>query len=251
MNTQDIKSEIKFFDKIADKYDHYDTISEKDYKQILDKIIPYLGNNILDAGCATGDFAKRIKKIKANIKISGIDLNKKFIKFATATGVYNKAICGNIEKENIFKKSEFDTIVCLNLLHHFPDIKYVINNCYHWLKPNGYLIIADPNGSNLILKISYFIRLFIRKFVRDNNCASPNESHKTVGTFIKALSDFEIKKIDSLEDNLPHPIKFLPFSLMNTLVYTRKKLLDFYKKLPFIKYGGCGLLIVARKNQIS
>ena len=248
MNTQDIKSEIKFFDKIADKYDHYDTISEKDYKQILDKIIPYLGNNILDAGCATGDFAKRIKKIKANIKISGIDLNKKLIKLAALSRIYNKVICGNIENETIFKKNEFDTIICLSLLHHFPDIKYVINNCRRWLKPNGYLIIIDPNGSNLILKISYFIRLLMGKFVRDNNCASPNESHKTVSTFVKALGNFNIVKIESLEDNLPYPIRFFPFSFMNTLVYTRKKLLDFYKKLPFVKYGGSGLIIVAQKN---
>ena len=248
MNTQDVKSEIKFFDQIANKIDYYDTISEKDYKQIFDKIKPYLGKNILDAGCATGDFARRIKKIKANIKISGIDLNKKLIKLAASFRIYNKVICGNIENETIFKKNEFDTIICLSLLHHFPDIKYVIGNCRRWLKPKGHLIIIDPNGSNLILKISYTIRLLMGKFVRDNNCASPNESHKPVGTFVKALSDFEVVKIESLEDNLPQPIKFLPFSFMNTLVYARKKLLDIYKKLPFVKYGGSGLIIVARKN---
>lgn len=247
MNTQDVKSEIEFFDKKANIYDHYDTMSEKDYKQILDKIISYLGRNILDAGCATGEFAIRIKKIKTNIKISGIDLNNKFINIAATTGIYNKVICENIEKENVFMKNEFDTIVCLNLLHHFPNIQNVINNCWRWLKPNGFLIIIDPNGSNLILKISYFIRLLMSKFVRDNYCASPNESHKTIGTFVKALGNYNIVKIESLEDSLPYPIRFFPFSLMNTLVYTRKKLLDFYKKLPFIKYGGCGLLIIARK----
>lgn len=251
MKKQNIEEEIKFFDTVAKKGGHYDDISELGYRRIRKMIKPYLSIRILDAGCATGAFAVQLKKMKKNIKITGIDLNKNFIRVAKETNLYDRLICDNIENRNIFRKGEFDSIICPYLLHHFPDIQNVINNFEYWLKPGGNLIILDPNGGNYILKTSYFIRLILLKFVSNDGFASPNESNKTPYTFIKALSNFKIIKMKAF-DILTIEHTGSPFlSWINILAYFRQRLLDLYNNLPFIKYKESNLFIVAKKVKVS
>lgn len=245
--TQDIQAEIDFFNKIAEEEGHFDTISDDIYKLIFNKINPYFGNNLLEAGCGCGAFGLRIKQKKHSINIVGVDINQKFIDSAKKTEIYNNLICANLEDKNIFQSAEFDTIVCPYILHHFPDMRNVINNFLYWLKPNGYLIIIDPNGSNLILKMSYLLRLLLSKFIDTKNYASINESHKSISDLLKNLKKMQICLIETFEHKPRFGFKLFPFSFLEFFTIIQKILLKIYKLLPFEKFRGSDLIIIAKK----
>lgn len=246
--TQDIQAEINFFNQVAAKNDHFDTISDEVYKLIFDKINPYFGNKLLDAGCGSGAFGLRIKQKKTSINIVGVDINQKFIDLAKKTEVYSILIRANLEDKKIFRNEEFDTIICPYILHHFPDLENFIDNCFHWLKPGGYLIIIDPNGSNLVLKLSYLLRLSLSNFIDTTSYASINESNKSVPDFLKNLKNFRICLIETFEHKSRSGLKLFPPSLISILVFFQKVLLKIYKVLPFIKFKGSDLIIVAEKK---
>lgn len=249
MKRQDTQNEIEFFNRTIKNGERYDTISEKVFELILDKIIPHIGTKILDAGCGSGVFGLGIKSKKSDVSIIGIDLNQNFVNLSLNTGAYDKTVCANIEQEDTFEESQFDTIVCPYLMHHFPDIQTVLDNCFNWLKPGGYIVIVDPNGSNLVLKVSYLLRFLLSKVINTSKYASINESHKSIPVFLKGLSKFEICSIETFEHKSKEKLRLFPITLINMLATSQKILMKIYKHIPFIKFGGSDLIIIAKKNE--
>lgn len=245
--TQNLQVEIEFFDKVATEYGHFDTMAEEVYSEIFDNINSYIGNDVLDAGCGTGAFGRRIKDRALNRAITGVDINQNFIDLARNTFSYNDLICANLEDRKIFKASNFDTIICPYILHHFPEMKDVVDNFYYWLKPGGFLVIVDPNGSNLILRASYILRLILSKFIDTQNYASVNESHKHVYEFKKCLKEYEIFEFKTFENRSDFKIKLFPFSLINFLGFIQKVLLKLYNLNPLVRFSGSDLIIIAKK----
>lgn len=247
MKKQDIQAEIAFFQKAA-REGRVNTVSEEVYHQILAKIKPYLGHRVLEAGCGAGTFGERIKRKKPQITLIGVDLTKKMIDLAKEKGIYQKLYCQNIEDKTTFKKLSFDAIICPYLLHHLPEAQRSINNFHRWLKPGGYLIIIDPNGSNFILKISYLMRIIGAQFIDyNNNFASINEKNKTVPEFKRHLYRYKIIKIITFQHKNPQNQKInFPFAI-KVLGWIRKKIVKLYAYLPFIKWKGSDLIIVAQK----
>lgn len=246
MKTQDVQAEIDFFDKIAE---HDDSFSEREYKIIFDKVGKYLSNRILEAGCSSGSFGAKAKQSDASLNITGVDINQKFIDMARKRMVYDRLLCANLESKSLFKEQEFDNIFCPFVIHHFPKIKTVINNLSFWIKRGGYIVIVDPNGSNLILRISYLFRkILVNFFGNIKNYASINESHKSINTFKKYLQDYEITLIETFDRDQGINFVSFPFSFLGIAAIIQKFLLKIYKKIPFIKYHGSDLIIVARKK---
>lgn len=246
MKKQNIQAEIDFFDKIIE-YD--DSFSEREYKIIFDKIAPYLNGYMLEAGCSSGSFGVRTKQLRPNLYIVGVDINQKFINLAQERNVYDKLLCANLEDRILFNKSEFNTVFCPFVLHHLPDLKNTIDNLDFWLKPGGYLIIVDPNGSNLILRMSYLLRKILFKFINNvKNYASINESNKSVASFKKCLKNYEICFIETFNRDSNIKLNSISFFLIYLLSFIRKVLLMAYRAIPFLKYSGSDLIIVARKK---
>lgn len=249
MKKQNIQAEIDFFNKIAENNGSYDTISEDVYNNIFIKINPHIKNRVLEAGCGTGAFGLRIKKHHPNIHIIGVDLNQKLVNIAKGTEIYEKLLCANLEDQGIFKQSEFDTIICPYLLHHLPDMQQVVDNFYYWLKPNGYVVIIDPNGSNLIMKISQLLRVILSKFIDIGDYASINEAHKSVCEFKRCLAKYKMCSIETFQHKSRVPFKLFPFSYVNVFAIIQKTLLKFYEFLPFVKYPGSDLIIISEKYE--
>lgn len=251
MRYQNVKAEIAFFDKITEGIDRCNSLSDASLHRIFPLITPYLKGRILEAGCGSGAFGLQIQKhFRCNMQLVGIDLNRKLLDLAKKNKVYkkNSAYCGNVENRHIFKKESFDTIICPFLMHHFPDMHTSINNFAYWLKPSGFLIIIDPNGSSWILKISYLLRKFMSKFMDVGWAGSINESHKSINEFIKCLDKFRIIKIQIFEfPKLPQrPSKI--FSWYPLFVYLRELFEHINAKLPFITQKGHKLIIVAQRS---
>lgn len=248
MHSQNVKAEIDFFNKVAESGNHYDTISEEGYKYIFKIIKKYVRGYVLDAGCGSGAFGKRISSEFSILKIDGVDLNSTFVKMANKLNVYNLLKSGNIEDLDLYKKRQFDTIICPYLLHHLPSVKTAINNYHEWLKPGGYLIIIDPNGSNLVLRFSYLIRQLVSIFFKNNIYGSTNESHKKISEFVRGLKKFDIKTITSFQHSSITSKHSFPKSLIELLVIFQSKILIIYNLLPWVRYPGSDIIIVARKK---
>lgn len=251
MLKQDIQAEIDFFDKVAEQ-GHLDTISEGIYSYVFDTIRPYIKEKVLEAGCGSGAFGIRIKKVSPKVRLYGIDLNKKMVEMAKQENIYESLHADNIENKDNFQSQFFDCIVCPYLLHHLPDIKASMENFSYWLKPGGALVIIDPNGSNNILRFSYTLRVIITKLInKKNTYASINERHKSIKEFRKNLKGFSIVSITTFQHELSSGNQEKNHNLISILGGLRKQILFLYEKLPWVKYGGSDVIIVARKNEIS
>jgi len=247
LSKQDTKREISFFNNL--NVNDYNTMSSETQSLIYSTIDRYrIKGLVLEAGCGTGALGKRLIKINHNISVIGVDINRNFIKQIQKTNIANyQAVVGNLENNKMFDKEKFDCIIFPYILHHFPVINNVINNALFWLKKGGVIIIIDPNGSNLILKISYLLRVFLYKIFPDkiSKYASLNEKTIPIDTFYNSLKKFKIFSISSF---IVIPNRKAPRDFFGMLSVIRFILLKFYYFLPFGKYRGSDIIIIAKKE---
>ena len=87
------------------------------YNEIRTAVNAQSGDEILDIGCGTGEFAFLFND---SINYTGIDMNKDFLDHASSVYKNKKFILMDATKMN-FKKNEFDTVLLLSFIHHFPE----------------------------------------------------------------------------------------------------------------------------------
>ena len=132
----------KFYDTIADRYDHIFPLTPIQ-KNFFDEEIK--GKNILDIGAATGKLAKYL--IEKGLHVSSIDINESLIKKAAEKGISVMNV--NMLDIDIFES--FDTIINIgNTLPHLSNRKEILiflKKAYKKLKDDGRLIIQIINFS--------------------------------------------------------------------------------------------------------
>ncbi len=103
-----------------------------------------IGKDVLDLGTSIGTYA--IEFALRGFNVQAIDLDDKAIKIA---GVMAKKYeldidfkTGDISDRSNFKAESFDIISAMDIIEHLPRpvLEKTIANCYHWLRPGGYLI---------------------------------------------------------------------------------------------------------------
>lgn len=114
-------------------------------------------SNFLIAGCGVGKFAKKIKEKYKNVV--GLDISENMLKKAQHTYPNVKFIRGNLTKENIFSKNQFTHIYIdeRTLYYNYEnEIKNIMNNCYFWLKEDGFLIVPIYDNTDLQVACRYY-----------------------------------------------------------------------------------------------
>ena len=245
---QDIGKELAFFERM-EFINYYDSVSKEAFNIILDEVGKFkFGGLVLEAGCATGSLGKELLKFCSDMTMIGVDINQKFVeKIKQAKDTRYEAIRGNLEDPKLFEREKFDCIIFINILHHFPNIDKVFDNAYYWLKKNGMILIFDPNGSNLILKISYYLRVLLYKFFPEivSGYASVNERSITVEDFIKSLNKFFV--ILRMRSILNDTGTRFTGGIIRFLASVRLILFRLYNFWPNL-YSGSDLLIIAKKR---
>ena len=144
------EKEIKeWFDDEKEGYSSLNSSYEEEYGyKEVNKINGYkflrkikVFNNVLGFGAADGkEFFPILNKIK-NItiiepsqKLRAKNLNGKKINYVTPE------ISGKISFEN----NKFDLITCFGVLHHIPNVTFVLSEFSRTLKKDGYLLIREP-----------------------------------------------------------------------------------------------------------
>ena len=148
----------------------------------------------------------------------------------------------------MFDSEIFDLIICPFILHHFPTINTVLGNLTNWLKPNGFVIILEPNGSNPVGRISKFIRhriefVFGKEFPIKHGWSTPNETDHSMGTYLDFLSNNYKILFSDIKYFFPKDMKIKLFSLMSI----KKILVIVFSKILPSQYSGTTLTIIAKK----
>jgi len=100
----------------------------------------------LHIGCGTGWLLIAEKELGGNRKLIGIDLSHEMLVRAQNNGM----TVAEADVLNLpFKNNYFDVIHSKGVLHHIDDFESALREIKRVLKPNGTLILADPNSGPL------------------------------------------------------------------------------------------------------
>lgn len=112
-------------------------------------ILGWIGKDksVLEAGCHTGDFSRRLKE--AGCRVTGLEINSRALD--EAKPFLEKAICGDLESKETWQLLEgesFEVILFEHVLEHLSDPWQILKKAATRLAPGGHIIIALPNISN-------------------------------------------------------------------------------------------------------
>jgi ubiquinone/menaquinone biosynthesis C-methylase UbiE len=148
----------------------------------------YLKDNIkiLDIGCATGNFLFKIQKINSKIELYGVDFSPKMI--GLAKNKFKNIKFYNLRAEKIdFHSNYFDIITIIETFHHLQDQNLVLEKIHKILKPEGILLICEPDINNKLINL--FIN-FLKKSHIEKESKFFNQQQ-----IIELASSFQLKPI--------------------------------------------------------
>jgi SAM-dependent methyltransferase len=202
---QNLDYEIRVFDSIVKQMDQADRTLEAEI--ILSRLSLFLPPDkklqALECGCNTGRIGKILLdyfKFKF-LYLIGVDISLQSVAYARKNPPPYKAILGDLNNHSLFPQDCFDTVFCFLVLHHIPApvLKSVFSNLETWTMPGGQVFIFEPNGSNPIFKMSYYLRRLVeivlgKDFIVRNKLATPNETPHSFQKYRKVAKEcnFEV-----------------------------------------------------------
>ena len=148
--TQNKKEEIIFFDKLAEEKHEFSSLSEKCFERLFSELSKSLIKKpkklkILDLGCGTGNFTKKLSLLSD--QIYGCDISPKSIERAKYLYPKIKFSVQDIKKLS-FENNSFDVIIFSGVLHHFNNLYKPLKEAKRILKKDGLIFSYDPNLKN-------------------------------------------------------------------------------------------------------
>ena len=112
-----------------------------EYQQIIDMTHPTLDQSIfLDVGSGTGTLVNALSE--RGYEAYGIDKSQAMVDIAQIKYPDANMKCGDVKDSMSFDRSTITHITCMNFtIYEIEDRATFFRNCYHWLVPNGYLIL--------------------------------------------------------------------------------------------------------------
>jgi ubiquinone/menaquinone biosynthesis C-methylase UbiE len=144
-----LRANHKIYDDFyTDIYDElYDTKKrvQKELVEVLKMTEPTVKHSsFLDIGSGTGYMVDQLTQ--AGYKAYGIDKSDAMVKYSENKYPESEYTCGDVLDPMTFEKSSFTHILCTNFtLYLLENRMTFFNNCYFWLKPNGYLVVHLVN----------------------------------------------------------------------------------------------------------
>jgi ubiquinone/menaquinone biosynthesis C-methylase UbiE len=191
-HSQNKHEEIIFSEKEANNGVWVDS---RRHDKVRERLIARLGNIlsknhlILDAGCGPGTYGMLLAQ--TGYKVIGVDISSKLLKLSRTRAKrvgcnFPVVLC---DLENLpFKEGTFDICLCAYTLHHFPSIFTVISNLKSCSKPRAKIVIVEPNGINIGIKLSGKIEDIIRDFLNKFGLDTSNEKLYSLEEYVEALS---------------------------------------------------------------
>ncbi len=108
---------------------------------IIDRFLPDGGSlEILDVGCGTGSFLKKLEKYG---QAAGVDISEEAVKFCRLRGCTKVSVIK--EEEGLpFKDNTLDLITAMDIIEHIDDDSAVLAECYRIIRKGGLLLVTVP-----------------------------------------------------------------------------------------------------------
>ena len=174
--TNDLGQTVEFYEKserrnteIGNKHgmDHLDSLLHMQRLQpVIENLkrLPY-NATVLDYGCCVGQVSFALKKVFPEMKFHCVDISAEQVAVGEKYAMYNKIQgvtfqtikspdelfneCGSIQHEfggHVFHESQYDAIICLEVLEHIWDYKTFLANLTKLVKTDGRVILSTPLG---------------------------------------------------------------------------------------------------------
>lgn len=194
------------------------------------------GTKVLEIGCGTGEFTKRIARTGADI--TAVDISPDLLEIAKKTTPYLNVLFYLQNVENMdFGDGSFDVVIGSSILHHL-DLNRAIKEVYRVLKKGGGIVFTEPNMLNPQIWLERNIPI-IRKFKKN----SPDETAFIRWMLKKEFINLGFKNVSIRPFDFLHPSTpdgFVPFiSNIGNLV----------EKIPLVKEIAGSLIICASKEK--
>ncbi|RLC64490.1 MAG: hypothetical protein DRI01_03340 [Chloroflexi bacterium] len=138
-----------FYDNLAKNYDQnrYGSSKQKKTDEYTKTIVLNLVGDVehktmLDCGCGTGRFADFF--VQRGAKVIGLDISKNMAKIAKRKVPPAEFVIGDVVNTP-FKESQFDIVVCSQVLTHLHEYKKPLLEMKRVIKDNGTIIIDIRN----------------------------------------------------------------------------------------------------------
>lgn len=140
---------------------------------------------ILEAGCGSASVISF-----PGDRITGIDLSESQLARNT---VLHESICGDICTHE-FGGSEFDVVICWNVLEHVDDPKAAFENLSRALAPDGVMLLALPNRNSLhglvVRMTPHWFHVFVVRYLLGKSWAGRN-GRGPFPTTMRKTAEFE------------------------------------------------------------
>jgi SAM-dependent methyltransferase len=183
--------------------------------------------NILDFGCGPGTFGIILGQ-KNNVV--GVDIARRAVEQARDRAKQFHSnfnpICGDGERLCL-RSNSLD--VCLSgwAIHHLPDVERVAREFYELLKPNGLVLIIEPNEDSFGMRFARFFEDKMRRVVVKSGLDTPNRATHTNQEYADALtaSGFRIVTVfthyNGEKSEIPRDTSFVKGVALRTMIYAR------------------------------
>ena len=100
---------------------------------------------VLDIGCGTGVFARRVAEALPKCNVAGLDISEGMIQVANEKVTDDERMSFTVgDSEKLpFEDGSFDVITCSNSVHHYPKPDVVLGEFRRVLAPGGRAMIVD------------------------------------------------------------------------------------------------------------
>ncbi|MBW3589175.1 MAG: class I SAM-dependent methyltransferase [Actinobacteria bacterium] len=130
--------------------------------------LSHLSNNLgvsLDVGCGPGFYLRKIYEAGSSNQLFGVDLSDGMLREVQSRIA---SLCVADAQSLPFGDKSFDTVLCMHVLYHVPDIALAVAEFRRVLKPDGYLLVAT-NGP----RHQQRLREVLNEAVPDTTATSP------------------------------------------------------------------------------
>jgi ubiquinone/menaquinone biosynthesis C-methylase UbiE len=127
------------------------------HKMLLECLQPGDGR-ILDVGCGTGIFARRVLASRPDAHLWCMDLSEGMLRQCRKRcppGNGRLELVQGDSQQLPFADNAFDVVTCAHSFHHYPRQEQVLEEMFRVLRPDGRLLIIDGDPGNCWGKIIY------------------------------------------------------------------------------------------------
>jgi 2-polyprenyl-3-methyl-5-hydroxy-6-metoxy-1,4-benzoquinol methylase len=116
-------------------------------------------NRVLDFGCGSGIFSRRIARCSGYVE--GVDISHGFIKLAESESSHLQNVEFHLidDSDSFFNLNieKFDILLCVDVIHHLENPLKQLDLPLKTLKQNGKVLIYEPNLLNPIIFLMHLL----------------------------------------------------------------------------------------------